>query len=373
MKKEPILTGKLSEADFVELFGTKRQKEKYASLGHIASTTERESMLKEANRYGSLKYLGSRKYEIKSVYNFVIPKNFSKMNSELYQYIIPLILDKLINGHDKNHSISLTVGKWARHIKMVNSNYDFIKYNPNVVSEEILPYSYDTIQDFYNKSDQLLDYYILNALSYLKSTGAIIFRDSYVVHMEKIDKNEIEVDINSNVINTKLKVDEHTASKEEMEFYAECLRVVDQRLHIQNDAERYYSSRAKRYSSELSKELSKRGIKYIYRTYEAYYVNLEKCQFLLSLYKVKDFNRLVDKLTDETTKKLKENAKNRYEKDRKKYVTFNSKRSYVMFYAEMCDVVINNDYEDLRAETKPRDNDYDLNLEMEVIKNGIKL
>ena len=139
MDIKKIKTGRITERELVNLFGSDTQKKSYKKNGKFVSSYK-SALFKKVNKYCSIeereKVDGRRIYEITEVYEHPLPSNFNKMNKSLYRYIVPLILSDLINGHDQNNSIDITVGKWAREINMVNKNYNLLKYNREDSSKE---------------------------------------------------------------------------------------------------------------------------------------------------------------------------------------------------------------------------------------------
>lgn len=168
------------------------------------------------SRYCNIEDLGGRTYRITKVYDYPLPSNFNKMTKSLYQYIVPLLLTNLINGHDENNKIDITVGKWAREINMVNKNYNLVKYNREDTSKET-QCSLDTINEFYDKADDMIEWYITNALDYLKSAGLVIWREVYRVN-EEISSGKNIIDENGN-IHVDISIDSHQASEDEMNYY----------------------------------------------------------------------------------------------------------------------------------------------------------
>ena len=169
MDKSHIKKGKITEKKLVELYGSDSQKKSYEDNGRFVSNYKK-TLLTKMSRYCNIEELGNRMYKITKVYDYPLPANFNKMNKSLYQYIVPLLLTNLINGHDENNKIDITVGKWAREINMVNRNYNLVKYNREDASKET-QYSINTINEFYDKADDMIEWYITNALDYLKSAG----------------------------------------------------------------------------------------------------------------------------------------------------------------------------------------------------------
>ena len=341
MNKIQIKTGKITEKELVETFGSDAQKKSYEKNGRFIGSYK-NSLFKKINKYCLIKENGRNTYEITEVYKFPLPTCFDKMKKSLYQYIVPLLLTSLINGHDENNKIDITIGKWAREIKMVNRNYNLVKYNKEDSSNEF-QYPIDTIHDFYNKADDMIDWYITNALDYLKSAGLVIWRDVYRINVEA-SSDEINIDKDGNVY-TDISIKSHQANEEEMEYYSKCVKVADSAAGIHNASERYYSKKAKRFNEALKEELYKRKIKCVYKTYEAYYVDLEKCKFILGMFGELNVESLIKDFNAEFTNMIVENAGKRFDRNPGNYFFCNGKDDYKLCFEGLCDVTINNDTE----------------------------
>lgn len=360
MEKEKIKTGRITEQKLVELFGSDSQKKSYTENGRFVSAYK-NALFKKINKYCAIKETGRRMYEITEVYKYPLPSNFNKMNSSLYQYIIPLLLTSLVNGHDKNNKIDITLGKWAREINMVNRNYNLVKYNKEDASKEI-QYPIDTINEFYSKADDMIEWYITNALDYLKSAGLIIWRDVYRINKE-ISSDKVIIDENGNIF-ADISIDSHQASKEEMEYYSKCVNIADRVAKIENASERYYSKKAKLFNEILKKELYKEKIKCVYKTYEAYYINLDKCKFILSQFGKLDIDKTIKKFNNEFTDMLIGNAVKRFDKRPEKYIYYNDKNDYKLCFQGLCEMTIDKDTEYLgsRIREKAIDDNYSLHI-----------
>ena len=228
MDKSHIKKGKITEKKLVELYGSDSQKKSYEDNGRFVSNYKK-TLLTKMSRYCNIEELGNRMYKITKVYDYPLPANFNKMNKSLYQYIVPLLLTNLINGHDENNKIDITVGKWAREINMVNRNYNLVKYNREDASKET-QYSINTINEFYDKADDMIEWYITNALDYLKSAGLVIWREVYRVK-EEISSGENTIDENGNV-HVDISIDNHQASEDEMTYYSKCVSIADKAAKI---------------------------------------------------------------------------------------------------------------------------------------------
>ncbi len=364
MEKENIKLGKISESELVELFGSPSQKKSYAEKGKFTSSYK-SSLFKKINKYCKIKPLskknGEQMYKITEVYENPLPANFDKMSSSLYQYITPLILNKLINGHDKNNKIEITVGKWAREIHMVNHNYNLIKYNRDGAEKEfVLPL--DTIDEFYDKTDHAINWYISKALGYLKSAGLIIWRENYRLNREVHDETST-IDDKGNVY-VDITIENQEATEDDMQFYSECVAIADKEAGIKNDGERYYSKKSKVFSEALRRELYKRKIKTVYKTYEAYYVHLDKCQQVLNNFGEFNEKQLISDFNREFSNLLIGNAEKRYDKNPDGYKNYMDKNNYSIDFQDLCEITIDDKTEYLghRVTAKSISDDYTLQV-----------
>lgn len=339
MEKMVVKQGKIKEIDLVNKYASPAVKESYIKNGKLLTKNKR-TLLEKMSRYCKIVDLGKREYEITEVYPYILPANFKKMNTSLYQYIVPLLLEKIINGHDQNRKIDITLGKWAREINMVNQNYNLCKYNKEETSRAI-KYELDTINEFYNKSDDMIEYYIMNALDYLKSAGLIIWRDVYKITSEVSDEM-IEID-SDGIVHANIKLETREASKEDMDFYAACIKIADEKANITNASERYYSKKSQRFNEALKDELYKRKIKLVYKSYEAYYIDLDKCSFVLNQFPHQ--SNIIKKFNDAFTEMIIGNAQKRFDKSPRKYTIYESKDDYSLCFKGLCEMTINNETE----------------------------
>lgn len=360
MEKTVIKKGKITEKKLVELYGSEAQKKSYKENGRFIGNYKR-TLLTKLSRYCDIEDLGNRKYKIINVYDYPLPANFNKMTKSLYQYIVPLLLTNLINGHDENNKIDITVGKWAREINMVNKNYNLVKYNKEDTSKET-QCSLDTINEFYDKADDMIEWYITNALDYLKSAGLIIWREVYRVS-EEISSGETVIDEHGN-IHVDISIESHQASEDEMNYYSHCVSIADKAAKIENAGERYYSKKAKLFGEVLKRELYKKKIKCVFKTYEAYYVNLDKCNFVLAQFGKFQADNLIGEFNKEFTNMLIENAGKRFDKHPHKYITYSEKDDYTLCFQNLCEITIdkNTEYLGNRIKEKTIDDDYTLKI-----------
>lgn len=362
MEIEKIKTGTLTEQELVNLFGSEGQKKSYKENGKLIGANKK-TLLTKMEKYCNIKDLGNRKYKITKIHKYPLPGSFPKMQKSLYKYICPLILNYLIdNEYNKNRKIDITVGKWSREINMVNRNYNLVKYNKEETSKET-QYPIDLIYDFIEKTDDMLDHYITNALDYLKSAGLIIWREVYRINVEVSDTENVVIDENGKV-SLPLHMENHQASKEEMEFYSECIRIADKEANINNYRERYYSKKSKYFNEVLKRELYKRKIKCVYKTYEAYYIDPEKCEYILHQFKQTNREKIIKEFNEEFTEMILENANKRFNKSPWKYLYCDGADDYTLCHEGMCEMTIANETEYLgdRIKRSVLDDNYTLEI-----------
>ena len=92
MEKMVVKQGKIKEIDLVNKYASPAVKESYIKNGKLLTKNKR-TLLEKMSRYCKIVDLGKREYEITEVYPYILPANFKKMNTSLYQYIVPLLLE----------------------------------------------------------------------------------------------------------------------------------------------------------------------------------------------------------------------------------------------------------------------------------------
>ena len=368
MEIERIKTGRITEQELVDLFGSDTQKKSYKENGRFVSKYK-TLLFNKINKYCKIeeceKENGRRIYNITEIYKYPLPNSLPKMQKSLYKYICPLILNYLIdNEYNKNRMIDITVGKWSREINMVNRNYNLVKYNKEDTSKET-QYPIELRYEFIEKTDDMLDYYITNALDYLKSAGLIIWREVNRINVEVSDTENVVIDENGKV-SLPLHIESHQASKEEMEYYSTCINIADKEANINNYTERYYSKKSKHFNEVLKRELYKRKIKCVYKTYEAYYIDPEKCEYILHQFQQTNRKKLIKEFNNEFTEMILNNASKRFNKFPSKYLYCNGEDDYMLRQEGMCEMTIANETEYLGDRIKK--SAIDDNYSLEIIK-----
>ncbi len=366
METKNIKTGEITKQELVSLFGSEAQKKSYKFNGHFIGSNK-QTLLKNISKYCEIKGCGRRIYRIIKVYNYFLPPNFSKMNKSLYRYIIPLLLSYLTDRHGENNKSDMRLGIWARKIGMVNKNFNLVRYNQKSTSQEIgLPIT--VINDFFDKSVNMVEWYINNAFGYLKSAGLIVCNDIYHINKE-ISSGRTEIDEYGNIY-TGISLDKHRASENETRYYFQCVNVADTMAGIENTKERYYSKKSSRFNSVLKKELYKEKIKCIYKTYEVFCTDTGKCKFVLEQFGEINHDNLTSRFNKEFTAMVMENAEKRFDADPGKYKCCKCKDDYMRYFGWLCEMVIdkNTGYLGNRIKKKKFEDGYSLHITPE--RNG---
>jgi hypothetical protein len=278
------------------------------------------------------------------------------MHNGLYKYIAPLILLRLVEGHDENNKITFTTSKWANQIHMVNKNYGSVKYYKNDIANK-LDWDKDDVTDFFLKVDDMISSYFQMTLDYLNSTGSIIWREVNMVREEIPDKKLVGYDERGRPIYEPILVPkDRIATEDDMTFYSKCLEMADNEAGVEEGKlnQRYFGEKAVEFTKSLSIALNENKIKYIYKAYEVYFVHLDWCKNILKGFNVdKDINIFISKFNEEFVEMIMKNANNRYsdafinvlihyDNSRKPREEYKYTEHYLDIFTDLCDMTINN-------------------------------
>lgn len=355
--QQEIKRGKISEKELIALFASDSIKRNHQKNGCFRGD-EKPRVLKVARRYCNIRDNKDRTFTITKVHKLkesqehidnlpedfdlssdidILPDNFNKMNRGLYQYICPIILSSAIEEHFKKNSFLFTPNMLAKRSKMVNCNYELIKYHIPKAEKEF-QLSKSTIYDFFNKCDSTINYYITRSLQQLVKANLITVQDKYYIQPTKptILCDGVEY----------IAVKEPTckiATEQDIAFYEQCMRAANERVGIENDKERFYSKKSKTYKKVVTEELQQGGIKYFYKIYEIHCVNVDECKRVLEIFKYDEKSNLTQ-FNNAFIDKLKNNAQKR----KMKYPSEYAREQFINTYADMCEIVIDNRTESLK-------------------------
>lgn len=313
MKKESLRVGVISEKVLVLTFGTEKQITSYKSKNKFTGVGK-NTILKAAAHFVDIEDLGNRKYKIISIHKYPLPSNISKMKKGIYRYIVPLMLNKIINDSEKYQNINFTTIAWARNIEMINGNYSPMRYHKADVASK-LNFEKRYVYEFFDKVDIQIHYYMKQTFDYLKDTELICLKKVNVVCMADsgISKSSKNGKIKFNI---DLKKIFRRATHEETTYIAECQKKAMEILEIpkKNNNECYYGKKSKEFMSIYSNLLLLQNILFTYDTYEisCCIENIDNLKFILSKFNVVDFDELVLSFNQEFQFSIIENCRNRY-------------------------------------------------------------
>lgn len=258
---------------------------------------KKKSVLQKAARYCDIEELGDKKYRIKKIYKYPIPSSFAKMNKSLYQYIAPLILNYILEGHDEENALILTSTQWCYELRMANQNFNTLRYNPALVCEA-LNLDKTVVYKIGDRLEYTLRYYLLGTLAYLKDTPCIEWKK--VIYITEAILDDLTLKYTSRV-----------ATQEDLEYYNHCTAIADATVEISNTKERYFSDKARPWKEVFLKELNKRNITKISEAHAVYYTDLKQCEALLSHFGITDIQELQKLIPENMAALLIDHAKKR--------------------------------------------------------------
>lgn len=314
-KNNKLTVGIINLEKLVDMFGTKKHKENYIKNKKL-STSNKETILKNAQRYCDIEEVSPCKYRIISIYDIPKPKNLNKLKKGVYNYMAPLILLKLLTGHDENNKVTFPLMSLATYIDLININYKPIKYNMIEASSH-LDIDIGIMNDFFERVDDSIKYYIENCLDMLKKADVLIWYKVPMIRkrdLSRVYKND-DTDINLECRYVDIK-----ATDEEVNYILKCSETVRKNLGIIEKYECFYGAKAKKFRHQLGELLKQRDILYFYDCYEVFYTNIDRCNLLLKEFDCVNEKKLIKKLNQSLINMINENAQKRHEDSLEKFL-----------------------------------------------------
>lgn len=359
-----IKKGFMTTNEFVEMFGSDKIKKTYLEEKNLSGSS-RTYLIKKARRYCDIE-IKDGLYIIKEVYKYPIPSSFNKLNEGLYQYLAPIILNKLINVHDENNKIVLPLMDYARNINMINENYQPVKYNQRDISS-IVNIDMVIINEYFEKVDDDIRYYIQRCLEYLQSADVLKW---YKVPMVRKKKSSVVIENGNPVINCDY--EDVRATSEEVKYYNNLFEETRLELNIKSKSECFFGSKAIEFCKKLSEKLKETSnILYFYDSYEIYYTSKERCYNLLTKFKNYSNEKLIIKqFNTEFIKHIVSNAEKRQIKEIEKMIkTYRVQGNYITDFKTLSELTINKDSEKIYfKKNRERINKIDEEFTFKVVK-----
>lgn len=293
----------LTEQEFVERFGTEKQKEYFAEHGTL-QYSYKQKLIQRAEKYCTVKQLKNGKYSITKQKQIPLNPEYIKSATGLYQYTCPLVLDYILNSGNEKTIIGMVSLAQKSHI--VSEYYKTVRHSPDLTSKTFKlneDISYDCIKHMADT----LNYHIEQTLKYLKQMQLIVYNTNYLVFKSEFSQIVSE---DGSISTQRLNYKPFIATDREMEIYRKALEEADIYADTSNLSERYYSKKAEQWNRKFHEVLLKHGITNMCEVYEIWTVHQDKCIEYRNMFE-KDINKIVFNLTKDFKTKLISNASKR--------------------------------------------------------------
>lgn len=285
---------RLSEAEFVERFGSEQIKEKYKQEGRLKVSTQKY-LIQQAKKEFNTVSVSHGTYKISGIKKDIDVKG-------VYQYTCPLILDYLIDEKKCKKIVTSNISL-ANEINMISEYYKSLSHNPDKVSD-ITEIDINIVYDYFSHATQRINYYIEKTLEHLEKMCMVIYKNNYLIQ----ETNNVSVVGCQVEIQSQWRI----ANDDDMKIYSNALEISDRTHNIKTKNERYYGHKAFEWKKTLFKELGKHNIMNIVSAFEVYPVNLDKCKSYREQF-YKDDRRLIKSMVSEIKDMLYSNAIKRNE------------------------------------------------------------
>jgi hypothetical protein len=245
-----IKVGVINTKDFLNYFGTDKQKDNYIKYKKLNSTAKKR-ILNKASKFCSIEDLGRGKFIIHKLYGIDKEDLILPLKKGLYNYLTPLILSKLVDEYDKNNNFKITLPflGWAKKFEIVNENYSLIKYHQKK-SSEVLNIDNETMFEYFDKMDDCIRYYMQECLSVLSKSSGLNLIDFDSIKMVRKQKIVSENNEKGGVDLIPEEWDE-IISDDDRKFVYECEDKAEKIAHITDNKEKFYGTKSIIYNTEL--------------------------------------------------------------------------------------------------------------------------
>lgn len=304
--------GQYSESTLVDKVCTAAQQQSYHRKNKFANSKQRSMFLDRLSCYCEFECNSdTRKYKIKRVFKYPKTKAEIKVRQGIYQCLTPLILDKVLNNCDGRWTIFSTFDL-AENCCMFNRNYTMMKFNQKAVETDLKIPEFTT-SEYFNKSDDRIDYYIRQCIKYLTEMNCVVFDEVHII--ERYNEELVSDEENDDVLKLRTK-EKHKATKEEMDLYTSLIEIASKKAGVRNNSDKWYGKTALRYQTELSRLFNKHKIKYVCRGFELWRVDTDRCKEILDSFKEKSMNQYRQEIGTLLKIIMDENAEERIKKRR---------------------------------------------------------
>jgi hypothetical protein len=365
MKK--LETGNMKTKDIVDIFGTQTLKKKVEG-GYVLSGRDKNLLVEKAKKYCDIESLGKGKFIIHKVYGIKNDSLVLPLKKGLYQYLAPIILNKLLHEQDHNYKITLPFLGWARQFEIINANYSFIK-NHQYESSRDLQIDQDIMFEYFERIDDCIKYYLNECLSILGNKKGLDLIDYDCVTMVvKGERREEEEKGFKDIVCVSNPPE--VISDYDHKFVIDCENQARLEAGIESPKEKFYGAKSLLYKDTLKKLLAQRQIKYTFTAYNIFCKNKEGVRDVIEKFGLEemDFNQFIldfnDKFVDyiQTKAKIRQNKEIKKSNDEDIDQRFLKKHRLMENYMEemkrLTDITVRHDADNIRDSITVKDSVY---------------
>lgn len=302
--------GTFNEVTLVDKICSDAQRRSYHKKEKFVSGKYQSMFLDTLARYCDYEYdPTTKKYTVLEVYQQPKTLYDSKIHKGIYQYLAPLILYEVLYGDShKDRQAVITSADLAQTVKLVNGNYNNLKFN-QVAAHKDMDFNLNILAEYFNKADNRIDDYVRRCIGYLAAMNCVIYNETHMIGtMPKTADIE-----NGHVIVAPGEI--RKATDDEMTLYSKLVEKASRRAKITSDREKWYGKKSVCYNHELIRLLKENGILFVCRAFTLWRVDEEQCKKILRSFNDKTIDQRREEIGTVFKVIMDSNAEKRLEKN----------------------------------------------------------
>ena len=353
-----IKLGEINTKEFLEMFGTEKQKTDYIINKKLNSGIKKR-LLSKAQKYCEIEDLTQGKYKIHRIFDIQREDELIPLLKGISKYLTPLILIKVLHEYkkDSNFKITLPFLGWARKFEMVNENYPLLKYHQKQTSQH-LNIDEAIVFEYFDKMDDCIKYYLEKCLTTLSKKSGLDLLEFDSITM--VRKRILEQDITNEGIDIRCGECDEIISDDDRKFVYDCEILAKEKAGITDNKEKFYGIKSIIYNRELKKLLIERDIMFTYRAYNIYCKNEEATTKVLSKFNgIVDYNNenfiqsfndtFIDYIKNKATARHKQEIEKLNEKNVNFLKQYRLTETYISDFKSLSELTIHKDAKDFKG------------------------
>lgn len=256
----------VNTAQLVELFGSPANKKTYKKNKKISNNTK-DSLIKKASQYCIINPLGEGNFKIEKVFDFSLNSKLVKFLNNPIDNLFKSILLKVVTyailtQKNENNCLSFRLMEYAKNFKLINSNYQLLKYaddNHKQLMLNEIQVSELSLIDFYSSVDHAINSALLDVLNILSDVHAISLTKNMLILIKQDDHGNYY---------------KKRASEKEEGVITKAIDNFVTKYNVQNYNDLFYNKYFKpNFQTHMSSVLKTIGAVNFYRTYEVFITN----------------------------------------------------------------------------------------------------